>query len=440
MDSADGEKYERNINELQKNQENQKEILIKQISLTDQILDKFNKSITALRTNQKLLKSRLEKMEDEIKKNSLQQIEMYSIINMHTIFLQITAIANLLLHITNTLEDAVTFAKLETFHPSIMDPEDLEMSLKFINNEVRDLQLPFEPTKDNLLLFEEIITVKAYQINTRLVFIIEVPLTDTTKYDYYHLYPLPMKIANQYQVILPQNKFLLFSETNYITSDEQCKRSRKNDFICNIPEQMNFENSLCESQLISFSKTNNCKPKMFTLDSYKIQKIDHDLWIIVTTHELIGKLNCNHDNRKIPLLGTYTIQLPANCEMQIDNKKLKTNQYSNSIFQIIQLPMVNVTPSNNVNNDIEFPKLQLENVELDDVQQLREKLKELPNEFRNTNYHVYAHASSFTFIILLIIVLIIIFVLYKYSLLPKICKKNKLQVNDISLKPIEIMP
>lgn len=182
---------------------------------------------------------------------------------------------------------------------------------------------------------------------------------------------------------------------------------------------------------IYLERSNNCKPKLFTLESYKIQKIDHDLWLIVRTLELIGKLNCNNDNRKVPLLGTYTVRLPVNGEMQIDNKVLKTNQYSNTVFTIIQLPIVNVTFNKQINKDVEFPQLHLENIDLDDVQQLREKLKELPNEFKSNDLNVYAHAINFTFIVVLIIILLIIFVLHKYGLLPKICKRNTSQTYDI---------
>lgn len=437
LDSTDGQKYERAIEELRKGHEAQNKIITEQISITDQILDKVNKTISTLRIDQITLTSRIMQLENEIKQNKIHDAETYSLINMHSVFLQISGMMNLILHLVNTLEEAITFSRLEVMHPSIIDPEDLEANLRFIQNKLSEEQLVFEIKQENIALFEEIITVKAYQISTRIVFIMEIPLTNTDTYDYYHLYPLPVKSNDHFQIIIPQKKYLLYNEENYISTDETCKQLQNNNYLCKIQEQLKTEDPLCEAQLISFVKINECKPTIFTLKHFKTQKITQDSWLVITNKELITSLTCENNKKKLPLDGDYLIQIPPTCSLKIEDKLLKTNQYTNSINEVMELPMANVTPITKEEITEQLPSIHLESIELDDIYALRNKLKQLPKKLYTPNFNVDSHISGFVFFIITLIIIIIMFALYKYNKLPKYCNRIKIEIPP---KPIQIVP
>lgn len=116
LDAKDGEKYEKAILELQKNQNNQYKVMIKQISLTCQIADKISTSIATLKTNKLTLEHHIKRIEVVIKNIVLNQVHAIDLINLHYTFTQIISIANLILHILNTLESRKSNCICKTFN------------------------------------------------------------------------------------------------------------------------------------------------------------------------------------------------------------------------------------------------------------------------------------------------------------------------------------
>ena len=142
LDSDDGQRYETLISPIQIQQDKQKILLDEQISLTTTAIEKFNKSIARLTINQQIFKKK---------------IEIYPLLHLIA-FLQMITVSQEILRILEELETAISFAKLNTLHNSIIDPKDLLSELKILENKLDEKSLAYEPDtreiKNNLKIMK----------------------------------------------------------------------------------------------------------------------------------------------------------------------------------------------------------------------------------------------------------------------------------------------
>lgn len=228
LDARDGQKYDTLISELQKNQHNIVERLNVQNSLSLEIIDKFNKTVNDISHNEKLLDSKIQ---------LIQQIVQKAASSDHYYFfsdtiLQIYELYNLVYNTLQDIENSITFAKLKTLHPSIIKASDLYKSLNHLYTKLQG-KLPFETTYDNLKIYEQIIVVKSYMSQNRLVYILEIPISYPYDFDLYHLYSIPIKSSDEvFQTIVPRSENILISKLYYARETEECKELANKQFFC----------------------------------------------------------------------------------------------------------------------------------------------------------------------------------------------------------------
>lgn len=115
-----------------------------------------------------------------------------------------------------------------------------------------------------------IVTLKCYFSNNKLVFIISVPVTDLTPFKLYNLISLPIKFQNDTHLfVLPTSNYLAISKSyiHYITFDniDNCKTLRYNTYLCKPfnPIYSVQNNPICEIQLIhGNSLPNSCDTRV----------------------------------------------------------------------------------------------------------------------------------------------------------------------------------
>ena len=110
-------KYTKAINELHNNQNSHKREINLQISLTKQLIDNYNNTITLLAKNQKHIKNHI-----NIFKSNLNQsvMDVTTFLKVQITLLQIILNWQTFITFLDNLENAVTFAKLGTLHTSII--------------------------------------------------------------------------------------------------------------------------------------------------------------------------------------------------------------------------------------------------------------------------------------------------------------------------------
>ena len=355
LDSEDGQRYETLISQIQTQQDKQKILLDEQISLTTTAIEKFNESIARLTINQQIFKKKITEIESIINRTISTKIEIYPLLHLHTVFLQMITISQEILRILEEIETAISFAKLNTLHNSIIDPKDLLNELKIVENKLDKKSLAYEANEANLLTYERIIQIKAYQKDLHITFIFEIPLTEPHNYNFYQLYPFPIQHDSKtYQIIIPSHKYLYLNELYFSLNDDKCNEVTPGDYICNLPQTSKISKEApCEIQLLKFSKNyQQCKIIKVNLKNTKIRKIDKNQWIGIFPIEQPATSTCGQQEEHLSVKGSYVITVPDGCKLRINSTTLQSYQNPEFKKQSIQTPKLEISSNTPLKEEI----------------------------------------------------------------------------------------
>ena len=283
LDQQDAKKYDKILSSLSEDIEKQNYVVGNQISLVENALKHFNKSIQAITHNQELVEKKVNEIINTTSTLEEMELEIGSLISFNTIYNQMFMSVTTIFDIMTSVEDALTFAKLNTMHTSIIEPDHLKEELIKIKSSISHVKLPFEPSYENLVYFENIIEIKAYTKENQIVFILIIPLVERIVYDYFHLYSFPVPVQNNlFKIILPTRKFLLLHESSYSMEDTSCIDAGFKQFICRTTMERMSSRAPCEVNLIQHTRNyNNCHAEVIEMSTKKIQKIAENEWITI---------------------------------------------------------------------------------------------------------------------------------------------------------------
>ena len=333
LDQEDAIKYDHILEQLEKSQENLETIVHKQVTLSKATINEFSKKISSIVKNQESLIKNIETLK-------LGQEKLANEIQLSSIIYQKLFLTESINDMLLTLVDAVTFAKLNRLHPSILNYEvfikDLQNFQQHLNPENKFL---FEPSMENIHLFEDVVSVKAYTKASTIIFIIEVPLVLSEKFDYYQLFPLPIKNENnEFYFLKPENTYLAISKQNFVTQSTPCREVTTNRYLCETSYIQDISNSSpCEVQLISYSqKYDNCYHYKQNLTKPWINKIQKNSWLLIVPSEQRLVKKCK--NEEITnIIGTWIVSIPAGCFVSIAQHTL-TSYTEGNLPTRIKLP------------------------------------------------------------------------------------------------------
>lgn len=211
LDANDGERYEKMIKNLQENQNKLGEHVIKQNSISLNIINQFNNTIQKISHNEKLLSQKINQIAIFVgrqtnKENSafikdilIQLINMYEIIN----------------SVLQDIENSISFARLNLMHPSIIKTNDLFKELLNLQKTIKTKQLPFEISLENTLIYQTFIKVECFILNNKITYLLKIPIMYAYTFNYYHLYAIPIFNKGQFKSIVPRNKFVIENKFYY---------------------------------------------------------------------------------------------------------------------------------------------------------------------------------------------------------------------------------
>lgn len=142
MDQTDAENIDQKIRLLQDNQNRLKSDAINQITLMESTIDKFQGLISNITHNEIILRSRIIQIEQSIKEAKLLGDNLRYYFTTFTLINQISSIYQSIYDILNKVEIAITFAKLNIMHNSMVDPKAFLKEVQSIENLVTDKKLP----------------------------------------------------------------------------------------------------------------------------------------------------------------------------------------------------------------------------------------------------------------------------------------------------------
>lgn len=388
--------------------------------------------------NQLILQSRILQIEQVLNTVELKNIETYNYFLIEMVISQITTAFEVIYGILEKIEIAITFSKLNTFHNSIIKPEELLNEIKLISVHLTKNKLPFEPILENILLIERTVNIKSYSKHNKIIFILEIPIVEHDNYNYYHLYSLPTPKNNAFEAILPQSKYLILNEQNYMFSDLKCQELATNEFICHDTSPVKIKEETeapCEVQMLKYSKNiTNCQPIPAEIKNIKIQKIEKNQWILIIPQDIVAVQKCGVNKDNVPLKGTYVLELNLNCEVQIKDVQIRNYQNIINNFKTIDLPKLDINNIQNKNSFTNFKPLKMDAINLDEIKLVQgalETQRKNIKSFSEVPIH-FNNISIWTIILYIILIVLIIYILYYLYNKQLICKpQNEVRPQEL---------
>lgn len=428
LDGTDAERYDKQIEQLQENQSKLKVNTLDQISLLETTINKFQHLISNITHNQIVLKSRIMQIEANIKRVALEQAKTHEYFQIHIVLNQITLIYQTIYNVFEKIEVAITFAKINTLHNSIISPIELLSEIKNIKSHLKTDMLPLEDSVANMLSFERIIEIKSFSKNSVITFILELPLVETEIYQYFRLYPIPIpKTNNLFQITIPHKPYVAYSGMRYSYMDQQCTQMLPKEYICKNAHTAYLEDDPpCAVQLLSYKKNiTNCQIFNIKLSQLQVTKISDGKWFITTPARQIAVTTCGTAKNNIPLFGSYLLESNPNCEVRLQSFILQTHKPSQLAYVKLNLPALNFTMVNRNSSAIfNPPALNLDIVNFKETRDIQEKLEQQRQHIENVSVPVYVKRASVWTIVLYVLFSIAAVYLLK-NLIFKHCQKPK---------------
>ena len=411
-----------------------------QITLLQTSIDKFADSIKDLSHNQVILESRIKQLTEIINSHSLRNTEIKHQFWLQTVFSQFIAPFQIINDVLQQIEVAITFSKSNTFHNSIVEPENLLSAIIDVDKVLKKNKFPFDLNLNNILLFERAIKIKSYSKGNKIIFALEVPIVESMVYDYYHLYSLPTPSENSYKMIVPKAKYLLSNEQTYALMNTRCLEITAEEYLCEEQHMSEIkEESPCEVQLLNYSKDiKTCKHISTIITDTMVQKIEKNQWIVISPSQVFATQQCGKSRERLSLIGTYVVELSnSDCEITLKDILLKTFQPRQLKFKTVQLPKFTDSIANS--DQLIFNQtLKLETLNLDNLNNVHSALELQKSKLDNiTEFPIYIHRISlYTILIYVIIIFTCMYGIYRC------CKKRtagKASANPLSyVSPIII--
>lgn len=437
LDHDDAERIDNNIDMLKQNQNDLKISLNKQMTLLSKSIDNFQEIIKNVSHNQEILEYRVNQIIETINKVEIKEANLFEFFRIHMILSQITTFYQNIYDILENIETAISFAKLNTFHNTIVNTNEFLVELRSLNQKLTFEKLPFEPTSENILNIENTLEIRSYVKNKEIVFVIEIPLVEKQNYNLFQLFPLPTRHDKYFKIIVPNFEYLLINDKNFGYSNQPCKRILFNEFLCSHIHSENFyKNIPCEVQLLRYEHNiSNCNSLYIDFDNIQLQNIDDNKWILVTNSDVIGIETCVNTQNKVLFNGTYLLELSFPCSLRLGDIVIKTYKNIKHNFQNIPLPNIN----NNLTHKVlhkQVKLLNLNNINLNKLNKLQEEI----NFQKSENYKLlhnstlyYNKTSIWTVLLYVILCIIISFFMWKYlrPIYLKLKRNEKSQNNII---------
>lgn len=459
LDADDANYYDHVIQQTEKTDKNVQLLLKDQIQVIKSTISNFNDSMKTLKFNELILNENINQLNrfGSAITNKTVELEKSNIVNNHLSLL--TYLINEINQQYDVLIDAVLFAKINILHPAVITPIQMISTLR--NNTkllTEGKSFPFPLDDANIIKLIEISKLSVYYNNYRMVFVIQIPLTNNEIFSLYNLIPLPVlhKINHTYIYIQPEFQYLALAENKahfaQLNTLDNCKQIMKNEYICSNQEiYSTMDAPRCEISLItSFNQNlpNSCNTRIIK-GSVKIwHPLKHNnQWIYVLSDPTILTILCPNISLKDEVIQNIGIlQLNQGCKAYSQHIQLiATSQISSEYENIMpSIPIIedDCCTEKRLNSTLESYLLQpvhFSNIRLDELKVTSHKLDSINAKIdENLNQpHHYKYASWFSIISSVLITIIGILLTYKFlkcigfiALMRRICKNNAKDDNE----------
>lgn len=414
LDAEDGKRYNKILTDLEQNQHKLENQLKLSYSVNNQVIENFNSTLKDIQHNENLLKTKMMQLSEIINKLLVEDF-LYA----KGIFDQLIILYNSILNILQDIENSVTFCKLRTLHPSIIQPDKLLSEIQKISDHYK-MQLPFEPKLENILEYEELLKVNCKIESSQIIYFISIPINYETNFDLYHLISTPTKYGSEFVTIIPDSKYVLKTNKDIIPLSDMCIQSR----IYQCPNKFHAHiNPACEEEVLNQQHTSQCHYTKLDIQENHFELLPeiNQYLAILPKEEKITTI-CPEGTSIQSLAGIYLIKGGNNCEIIFKNQKLIFLDKTHGLPLL--LPKLKFKLENNKisNFSINLSSLKFDKIKVNQI---------IPTEDIDTDIYI---PSIWTILLYIAAVIIISYIIFQRLRFKTFNRKSPKKTEDIEVQ------
>lgn len=358
LDSDDGERYDKAISTLQINQNSMHHETSLQISLTKQLINNYNKTISLLNLNQQLIKRRLEYFQNNVNK-TIDDISAY-LRDQNTLDQIILNCQNLITFLDN-LENALMFAKLNTLHSTVISASELDDMVNYLSKLYNSEKIiDFK----NTISYYQLCGIQVSFSNDKIIFAIHFPILLNEVFDHFHLIPIPISQS----IIIPNYPYLTLGVNQLQEDYEECP-TIEDIHICQNRLKPLSDN--CAVSMIRDAENRNCHPVKVKLQNPIIKAVTSKHIIIIPAENKLKIFKKCQSNGEFQFIAVPSIiELPINCEIKTLDFRFY-NKDNNARENPVNLPEIKLPKENTPHLDQK--PIDLQSIDTEEIHSLQEK-------------------------------------------------------------------
>lgn len=335
------------------------------------------------------------------------------------------------------------FAKQHTLHPSILTPNQIIKELSKTKKHLpAGTNYPVLLNKSNAYELLRLISLSVYYMDSKLIFVIYVPITENTMFTMYHLLPVPMPSNNNnntYIFLRPSSDYMAITVNKMIYSLlfnlNDCKVISNQTHIClkTRPLYNTFGHGNCESELLQshVAIPKSCDIRISSIENeiwYQLN--EKNKWLYIVPNFTHITIDCREDGiHDLVLSGTGFFKLSTLCKAYTKSTTLipvldfssSTNSYLPD-FDITlneeitpSIPSFNFIPLHSPISNLD--ELKTASYKLEQISQLADQLSKKSIAYDKLESH-----DTLLFVIIVIFVFMIIYYVLKMY---NFCKRQR---------------
>ncbi|XP_030767521.1 uncharacterized protein LOC115891232 [Sitophilus oryzae] len=266
-----------------------------------------------------------------------------------------------------------------------------------ISQSLKRNNLPLAISATSISQYLDIIELKAYQLDSKVVFVLNIPLVEPEEYTLYRIYPIPL--------LSTTSKYLARSDDSLIyiiiEDPEACKSTGRNTKICsNIYPYPIDSDGICEAQLLKQQDhlPRTCQSSLIMAKEYNINKLNLNFWLIIISDPLPLTTKCGNRDIITKILNNNTLlKLQSECIGFVGSTRIQ-GQKDINVYDNIKIP--NLKP------------LKLSKLNLEDLSVANHKLNEYSEQLNNLINEPFVKKHHGWLTILTIIVIVTLVLIY----------------------------
>ncbi|KAL1463854.1 hypothetical protein WDU94_015554 [Cyamophila willieti] len=307
LDEDDGERINDMLKQLSINQDLILDQIKGQYSVSHKIIEDFNNTVQNILHNERTLKTHLELITNttqHVLDVSFLAYDKAHLLAIKDTYNQLIIIYNSLLSLLQDVENSLTFCKIKTLHPSIITPGELFTELQKISHHYNQ-ELPLELNYKNIFQFEKLIEVDCHIEDTKIVYLLHLPINFQIEFELYYLLPLPTFIESNYFTVIPTSRYILKSNNIIKPLTGRCNPNKPHQCSSHLLSNSNVK---CETQILNKEQTSDCQLIKLEIGENKLELLaDINQFLAVFSSKDTLTFRCE-ENTEIENLVKYFIR------------------------------------------------------------------------------------------------------------------------------------